>query len=594
MLTGILRHPGLALGIVVAVGSLMAVACGAQEATPTQPPTATSTPTSTAATPTPTAGSTTATATTVVAAPTATPTATPVPSRTVQPKRGGIVKDTNSADPISYDPTTTTGGADNTHNAKMYSSLIWNPDGNDLAPDAAESYSISADGKVWTFKLRPNIKFQGGYQPAHPRDGTLMTSRDVKWSLEKTMGLKGDVISPRSGWMKEFVNIDRPDNGVEIVDDLTLKIHLVQPFGGFANVLSIGYSGLLPDGVLQKDMQKRPFGSGAFRLKEFQRGARWTYERNPDYFKPGVPYLDQYQLIIMDGAAIIQAAFLTGKTDIFGGNPSPDNESVFDKRVKEGQIFLTPRDSGCRPQALNMNSTKPPFDDIRLRKAINMGIDRKAYTEVVWEGNAVPHLYLETNGIGRSAEEIMKLPGYRQPHDSDLAEARKIIKELYPNGLTLTQMVRNTSDYMRQGEFLAGNLTQLGINVTIQLLDATVIFDRAAKLDYTLWSYHFCQTTNTPEELFGGYFVTGGSRNWIGYSDPRLDAAYLDMAATSDPALRKQKALAMEQTIVDFMPSAPNPVHTTRRGAYSYVKDLPMTFSSYTWGKGELIWRSDA
>ncbi|MBI4311354.1 MAG: ABC transporter substrate-binding protein [Chloroflexi bacterium] len=583
------------LGLVIAVGSLVAVACGGGEPapTPTQPPAATSTPTSPAAIPTPTAGRTTATAT-VVAAPTATATATPVPSRTVQPKRGGVVKDSNSADPISYDPTTTTGGADNTHNAKMYSLLIWNSDGNNLAPDAAESYSISADGKVWTFNLRPNVKFQTGYSPAHPRDGTTMTSKDVKWSLEKIMGLHGDAISPRSGWMKEFVDIDRPDNGIELVNDLTFNVHLVQPFGGFANLLSIGYTGLIPDGVLQKDMQKRPYGSGAFRLKDFQRGARWVYERNPDYFKPGLPYLDQYQLILMDGSAIIQAAFLTGKTDIFGGNPTPDNRPVFDRRIKDGQIYMENRDSGCRPQTVNMNSTKPPFNDKRLREAINLGIDRKGYADVVWEGHAVPHLYMETNGLGHTEEEIMKMPGYRQPHDADLAEAKKIIKEIFPEGLKLTQMVRNTSDYMREGEYLAGNFRQMGIDVSIQLLDATVIFDRAAKLDYTLWTYYFCQTTNTPEELFGSYFVTGGSRNWIGYSDPKLDAAYLDMAATSDPAQRRQKALAMEQTILDFMPSAPLPVQTQLRGAYSYVKDLPMTFSSYTWGKGELIWRSDA
>ena len=591
MTNPIWRRPSLFIGILSAFGLLTAIACGSSP-TPTAtsvPPTATATPRP--ATPTPTtAPGTTAT---VVAQPTATATATPTPVPSVQPKRGGVIKQNSSANPISFDPTSTTGGNDNTHNAKMYSLLLWNPDANDITVDAAESYTISADGKVWTFKLRPNIKFHTGYKPTHPRDGTTMTSKDVKYSLEKIMGLTKDVLSPRSGWMKEFVNIDRPDHGIEIVDDLTFKVHLIQPFGGLANVLTIGYSGLLPDGVTAADMAKRPYGSGPYRLKDYQSGALWTYERNPDYFKAGLPYLDQYQFTIMDGDAIIQASFLTGKLDVIGTNPSPDNKAIFEQRVKSGQIYMAPRDSGCRPQTVNMNSTKPPFNDKRLRDAINLGIDRQAYTEVVHYGFAVPHLYLETDGLGRSSEEIMKLPGYRQPHSADFAEAKKIINELYPKGLSITQMVRNTSTYMIEGEFIAGELTKLGLNVTIQLQEASIVFDRAAKLDYTLWTYYFCQTTNTPEELFGGYFVTGGSRNWYGYSDPKIDAEYLRMAAITDPVLKKQKAQEMEDYIYAFLPVAPTPMAISNRAHYNYVMGYPRGISQYTREKNELMWRSD-
>ncbi|MBI4310960.1 MAG: hypothetical protein HY681_04180 [Chloroflexi bacterium] len=154
-------------------------------------------------------------------------------------------------------------------------------------------------------------------------------------------------------------------------------------------------------------------------------------------------------------------------------------------------------------------------------------------------------------------------------------------------------MVRNTSTYQTQGEYIAGELKKIGINVTIETSDSTIIFDRAVKLDYTIWSYWFCQTTGIPEELFGSYFITGGSRNWIGYSDPKIDNAYLDMAATTDPAERRKKALAMEDTIMEFIPAAPLPVSTAIRAFYSYVKDPPMTISSYVREKGELVWRSD-
>ncbi|MBI2172281.1 MAG: ABC transporter substrate-binding protein, partial [Chloroflexi bacterium] len=547
--------------------------------TPTPPPAgATPTPTTTAA---------------VVATPTPTATRTPTPIPSVQPKRGGLIKQSAGEDPQSFDSHTATSAAHNIHNAKIYSNLLWNPKGQEIVPDAAESYTISADGKTWTFKLRPNVKFHTGYSPAHPRDGTAMTSKDVKWSLEKIMGLHGQTISARSGWMKEFIDIDRPDNGIEVVDGLTFKLHLRQPFPGLANILVIGFSSIYPEGIVTNDLKLRPYGSGPFRLKSFQRGALWQYARNPDYFKPGLPYLDGWDLVLMDGEAIIQAAFLTHKVDVSGGNPTADNKPVFDKRIASGEIFSLPYGTGCRPTGVIMNSTKPPFNDLKLRQAVNLAIDREAWNVVVNDGYSEPHLWLDTGGWGKSVDEILKLPGYRKPHDADLAEAKRIISELYPKGLELKMMSRNTSGYMRENEFLAGELRKVGINVTVEPVDTATTFSRAEKLDYTIWGYIFCQTTGTPEELFGSYFITGGSRNWFGYSDPRVDKGYLDMAATQDPAARKKKAMALEDIVMEFLPAAPGPVSTSQRLGYSYVKDLPLAITFYTWEKNELIWRSD-
>ncbi|MBI2172529.1 MAG: ABC transporter substrate-binding protein [Chloroflexi bacterium] len=407
------------------------------------------------------------------------------------------------------------------------------------------------------------------------------------------MGLHGQTISARSGWMKEFIDIDRADNGIEVVDDLTFKVHLIQPFSSLANILAIGFSTIIPEGIVTPDLQKRPYGSGPFKLKSFQRGALWQYARNPDYFKPGLPYLDGYDLLLMDGDAIVQAAFLTRKVDVSSGNPTTDNKPIFQKRIAAGETFMLTAPSDCRPQSVNLNSTKPPFNNLRLRQALNLGIDREAYKQVVQDGYSIPSLILDTGGWGRTEAEILAMPGWRQPHDADLAEAKRIIKELYPSGLDLKMMSRNTSGYMRGNEFIAGELRKLGLNITIEPVDTSVTFSRAEKLDYTIWTYWFCQTTNTPEELFGSYFITGGSRNWIGYSDPKFDAAYSDMTATTDLVLKKKKALALEDTILAFLPSIPTPDSTRARHGYSYVKDLIFPITNYTWHKNELIWRSD-
>ena len=529
-----------------------------------------------------------AVASSLLASPAPATQALPAPA---SPRRGGVLTFDGTSDPPSFDAHTATSSAHNVHNALLNANLVWNPDGTAIRPDAAVSWEISADGKIWGFRLSPNVKFQTGYSPAHPRDGTAMTSADVKWSLEKMMGLTDGVTSARSGWMKEFVDIGRPDNGVEVVDDLTFRIHLKQPFNALLDILALGFSALYPNGVTTADLQVRPYGAGPFRLQSYTKGAAWDYARNPDYFKPGLPYLDGVRHVNITDLATRQAAFLTGKLDLTEGNPSAENLPKYQELAAAGKIAMRPYSSQCRPQSVNMNSTKPPFNDMRLRQAVNLAIDRAAYIQVMWGGYATPSLYLDTGGWGKTAEEILLLPGYRAPHAADVERAKQLLVEAgYPKGLDVKMMARNTSGYMLQAEFIAAQLKVIGINVTIEVFDTAVVFDRAAKLDYTLWSYWFCQTTTTPEELFGGYFITGGSRNWIGYSDPKVDASYLDLAATYDPILKKSKALALEQTILDFMPVAPLPVQDTSRNYWGRVKDMLLGMTQYYDRKFELVW----
>ncbi|MBI2170582.1 MAG: ABC transporter substrate-binding protein [Chloroflexi bacterium] len=379
------------------------------------------------------------------------------------------------------------------------------------------------------------------------------------------------------------------------MDALTFKVHLIQPFSSLANLLAIGFSGIIPEGIVTNDMLKRPYGSGPFKVdfKTSQRAALWNFVRNPDYFKPGLPYLDGWTFVLMDGTAIVQAAFLTRKIDVGGGHPTEDNKAIYEKKVASGEIYRLIYSSDCRPQGLVMNSTKPPFNDLKLRQAVNLGIDREAYTTVVHDGYAQPEIIGDAGGWGMTVEEARKLPGFRQPHTADQEEAKRVIRELYPSGLDVKMMTRNSSGYMRQGEMIAGELRKLGINVTVDPQDTSVVFGRAEKLDYTLWNYWFCQTTNTPEELIGSYFITGGSRNWMGYSNPVIDKGYLDMAAISDPVQKKKKMTEMIDTIYAFLPYAPLTVHTTSRNAYSFVQDLPLGITQYSREKNELIWRSD-
>ena len=112
----------------------------------------------------------------------------------------------------------------------------------------------------------------------------------------------------------------------------------------------------------------------------------------------------------------------------------------------------------------------------------------------------------------------------------------------------------------------------------------------SSPLDYELFGYWFCQTPGTPTELFGSYLTTGGSRNWSSYTNFAVDTAYLDMAGTMDPALRRQKALDLEDLILADMPIAPLPVQDSFRSSWSYVQDVPMGITRYMDEKLERVW----
>ena len=530
---------GLLTGILASAGMLTAVACAAaEEPTPTSPPTA-------------------------------------------GPKRGGIVRQMGVTDPVSFDAHNASASPDNVHNAKLYNNLVWNPNGDIIEPDVAERWEVGADGLAVTYYLHGNVRFH---------DGRPLTARDVKFSLEKIMGLADGTVSPRVGTIKEFIDTSRPDRGVEVVDDYTVRLHLAAPSASLNYFLATGFAAIIPEGTTQDDLKQSPHGSGPYKLKNFQRGSLWEYERNNDYFKPGLPYVDELQVHLVASFAAAEAAFITGQVDLNRAAWSADNQPVVRAMVDRGEVVTRPYSSGCLPQGLVINATKPPFNNPRVRQAINLAIDRKGYIEVVHNGRAEVSLYLDGGIWGLSTEEIWQLPGFRQPKDQDLAEAQRIMQEEYPDGLKVELLGRNSFTYSRQAEFFAAELAKIGIEATINLMDRAQLFPTAQALNYEIWSYYFCQTTGDPDELFGGYFITGASRNWLGYSNPRVDEMYLAQSTELDPARRKTLVRQMEQVILQDLPIIPTAVHTLTKNNYSYVKNVPMGITSYTDERLEQIW----
>ena len=518
----------------------------------------------------------------VIATPGPTSSATPSPAVVTGPRYGGILRQMGVTDPVSFDAHVAASSPDNVHNAKLYNNLVWNPDGNVIEPDIAERYEITGAGRTVTYYLRPEVTFH---------DGTPLTARDVKYSLEKIMGLVDGIVSPRVGTIKEFIDVSRPDHGIEVVDQHTVRLHLVAPTASLNTFLATGFAAIMPEGITAEELSQNPAGSGPYRIKSFERGAMWEYERNDDYFKTDLPYLDGIQVFLSRSFAASEAAFITGRVELNRASWSQDNGPIVREMEEKGQVVIRPYSTFCGPQGLLLNTTTPPFNNPRLREAINLALDRRAYIEVVHNGNAEAALYLDTGGWGLAAEEIWQLPGFRQPKDQDLAEARKIMAQEYPDGLQVTLLSRNSGTYPRQAEFFTGELAKIGIDATVTLVDRSQLYPTGQALNYQIMSYYFCLTTGDPDELFGGYFITGASRNWLGYGNPQIDRMYLEQSTELDQARRRDIVRQMEGIILEDLPIIPTAIHNLTKNHYSNVRNVPLGITSYMDERLEKVWK---
>ncbi|MFN3974941.1 MAG: ABC transporter substrate-binding protein, partial [Dehalococcoidia bacterium] len=466
--------------------------------------------------------------------------------------------------------------------AKFYNNLLWNPGEDEIECDVCTDWKVQDGGKTLVFNLRRDVKFH---------DGKPLLAKDVAYSHNKMMGLVDGVVSPRSGLLKEYVE------KIETPDDYTVVFRLYRPAPIIPRLLIIGFSGIFPEGTTRADLVKGPRGSGPFMLKEAIQGSVMRTVKNPNYFKAGKPYLDGIDIYQIRDTNTVLASFFTNRLDFIRASPPPDQQPRWDSMKQRAQIqdyeFLT----GCTPQGININAGRAPLNDIRVRQAINLAIDRKAYIEAVHFGRAKPGGLFSAGGFTQRSEGDFwdKIPGFGTGanKEKEREQAKKLLAEAgFPQGLEIPQMVRNTTEYMRQGEFLAGELAKVGIRAKIEIVDASQINERGPRVDYHIWSYWFCRTTTDPDELWGSYFLTGGNRNWFGYSNKEFDQLFLQQSQELDPAKRIAMSRQLEEIIRRDLPIADLAEQTGHHAWWSYVKGyrFASTFYSGQSQRQEDVW----
>ncbi|WP_166355239.1 ABC transporter substrate-binding protein [Phytoactinopolyspora limicola] len=431
-----------------------------------------------------------------------------------EPQHGGRLDLMIRLDALELDPHKMNETSAFLINEQIYESLLHLYRG-ELQPGLAEEWEQSDDGMTLTFRLRDNAYFHSGRQ---------VTADDVKYSLERIVD--PDTLAPRARSYESIDSIDTPDES-------TVVLNLSRPDAALPTMLATAASSIVDRDVVEEEGGLNGSvdgGSGPFTLASRVAGEKITLDRADDYWEEGIPYLDGIDVTFNPDDNARAAAIRSGTIDFLVW-AAP--EFVDSLRQEDGLKMYTR--SGALSLHLRMNTSKPPFDDERVRQAVFYALDRQELLDVANSGfgTVLNAGYLPPDRYGGLTEPI-----YGEP---DLDRARQLLEEAgYPDGFEAELLVISTSAFqVRQAEVEQQQLAQIGIDLTIETAEIAVVNDRLAQDDFDLYQSGFSLTYD-PDERFSASFTDGGGLNYSNWTDPEYEDLILQARSELDPDAREQ------------------------------------------------------
>jgi peptide/nickel transport system substrate-binding protein len=433
-----------------------------------------------------------------------------------KPRPGGIVTWFDYGDPGRLDVHAESPLSVQQATAGIYSSLLqYDPgDPSKIVPDLAERYTASADGKTYTFHLRKGVKWH---------DGQPFTAADVKATFDRV--LNPQFKSPKCGArLKPMVA------SVEVLDPHTVQFRLKAPAPFLPSVAS-AWCRIAAKHVLDKhgDLQKpeAQIGTGPFKLKRYERGNIIEWEKNKDYFVPGLPYVDGVKQYILVGRPTQIAAAKAGRVLLWDTWP-PLSKAEIDELVRARGAEIEPyQHTNNTIYLVYLNTQKPPFDKPDMRRAVHLAIDRHELVAKTLDGAGVPCAILDPKLVGDFAlplDEVKKTPGCRQPKEPDLEEAKKLVAKHYPNGVDVEVAVRSVGNYLDRAQLLLTQLRKIGIRGTLKSYESAAGFAVFGKGDFTMIAAQDrAMDTTDPGDVFSLIYTSQAGSNWGRFADPKVD-----------------------------------------------------------------------
>src|SRR5215467_2955427 len=317
------------------------------------------------------------------------------PTAAQQAVRGGTLTFATGADPDSLDPQNTQSNPGEQVNRMMHENLVRFSTSMQLEPALAESWASSKDGLTWTFKLRKGVKFH---------DGTAFDTKAVKYFFDRVLGdekpFKASLYTPVV-------------RSAEVVDPATVRVVLKQPFAAFLFTIAHSAGGIVSPAAHQKwgkDLTLHPSGTGPFKFVEWVKGDHVTLDRNDAYWA-GAPLLDR---VVVKTVREDQARVLlleSGGADVIVNIPTEEIP-----RLRKDARFTIESTPTARALYVTINVAKKPFDDPRVRQALNYAVNREAIVKELFQN----HAQVVSGVVAPLQNGYAALPGY--PYDPKKAK----------------------------------------------------------------------------------------------------------------------------------------------------------------------------
>jgi oligopeptide transport system substrate-binding protein len=482
------------------------------------------------------------------------------------PKQGGSAVVTFNNDLTTLDPQVGYDWQNWSVIKSIFDGLMdYKPGTTELEPDLAKEYTISDDGLTYTFKLRDNLKFH---------NGRPVTAADVKYSLERAVNPATQ--SPGAGYFSMIKGHDelssgkaKEMSGIAAPDDKTVVFTLTRPDATFLHLMAINFAFVVPKEEIEKsgaDWGKKPVGTGAFKFVEWVPGQRIVLERNPDNHRPGVPYLDKLTFEFGQDPTVAVLRLGKGEVDIVGdGIPPAQFAQIMADPASKDLIAIGDQ---LHTGYVTMNVTAPPFDNPKVRQAVNMAINKDRIVRLI-----------NNRGVPATQALPPAMPGYNPDNKGyafDPEGAKKLLKEAGAENIATELYVMNVDPNPRIAQAIQQDLAAVGIKAEIRsLAQAEVIAAGGSGKAPMVWSGGMAWIADFPDPANFYYGILGcagageGGWNWSKYCNKELDSRAEKADAMVKPDQSDARIAAWRGIFDDVLKDAPwAPVFNEKRFTY--------------------------
>jgi len=447
------------------------------------------------------------------------------------------------AEPVALDPAQVTDLNSNRVGRRVVETLVaFADESTQIVPGLAESWTVSKDGLTYTFKLRKGIAFH---------DGTPFNAQAVKFSIERQINPEHPASKlgkyPFAAYF--FGNV----KAVEVMDDATVRFILKEARASFLAVLTAGAASIVsPTAAMRagQDYAVAPIGTGPFKFVQWDRGQRVILEKNPAYWRFPVK-VDRviFRSVTEDQARLTE--LLTGALDLIVGTP-PDFVAQLENHPK----VTLQRQVGAHVWYLGFNNSKKPFDDKRVRQALNYAVDKEAIvrdvlkgTGAVSKGPVLPGTWGDESGL--------------KPFPYDPERAKKLLAEAgLANGFSTTLWVPESGSGMQSpvamSTIIQSNLKAVGVNVTLQTMEWGTFLAKLRTKEQDMFALSWMAGSEDPDlvmyPLLHSSQWTPVGPNRAMYKNPRFDEVLTQARLTTDQAKRAQLYREAQRLLHDDPP----------------------------------------